>query len=81
MKFQEAKDRLNELAEGRYHSIQYELTDYATGKTESSVRLYVDPGISVTRSTFAEALEILASVLVGSQEKWKIREEMPDVEG
>ena len=81
MKFQEAKDRLNELAEGRYHSIQYELTDYATGKTESSVRLYVDPGISVTRSTFAEALEILQNILNGSPATWKPREEIPEVEG
>ena len=45
MKFQEAKDRLKKLANGKYHTISFSMSEHTNGKIETEVWLYVDKGI------------------------------------
>ena len=42
MTFQEAKGKLEELAEGRYHTLRYELTEHSDGKQKQVCGVYVD---------------------------------------
>jgi len=57
MTFLEAKDELKRLAEGSYHSIRYELVEYASGAFENECYLYLDPRISVSARTWKTALD------------------------
>lgn len=63
MTFKEAKDELKRLAKGRYHSIEYDLTEYSNGKLEAGCRLYIDPKISVRASTWSEGLSMMKEKL------------------
>lgn len=55
MTFQEAKAKLKEVSNGRYHSIGYELTEFAAGGFETECSVYIDPGRRGTGPTFEEA--------------------------
>jgi hypothetical protein len=77
MKFQEAKERLRKMAKGRYHVIQYELTEYDSGKQRTSCWMYIqqeEGDISATGTRFQECLDVLSG-------KLKATEEIPDIEG
>lgn len=64
MTFREAKDKLKELAGGRYHRLSYELTEHSSGKLEAECRLYIDPKISSGyQSTWEEAFAELQKVM------------------
>jgi hypothetical protein len=60
--FLRAKDRLRELAKGRYHSVQYELTEYSSGKLAESCRLVVEvegEDIVAEGTSFKESLNMI----------------------
>jgi len=63
MQFTDAKNKLKELANGKYHSITYELTEYSNGKLETKCHLYIDPHISFLASTWREAFTKLEEYL------------------
>lgn len=63
MKFWEAKEELKRLANGRYHAIQYQLTEYRGGALEVECYLYLDPRISVTGSNWEDALSKMRLML------------------
>lgn len=64
MTFKEAKDKLRELAQGRYHAIEYELTEYAHGGLKAGCRLYIDPNTSTKwQPTWEMAFDELQKVL------------------
>ena len=67
MKFEEAKKELKRLAKGRYHAIQYQLTEYANGKVEAECYLYVDPHISAASSNWKDSLTKIKMKLEPSQ--------------
>jgi len=56
MDFMAAKAELKKLANGKYHTIRYWLTEFASGKLEAECELYIDPQISSLGPTWEEAL-------------------------
>jgi len=56
MTFKEAKDELKSLANGRYHSLSYELTEYRSGVLQVKCWAYVDPSISTETSNWKDTL-------------------------
>jgi len=46
MTFQEARERLKKLANGRYYTITFSLSEHSSGKVNTEVWLYVDKGKS-----------------------------------
>lgn len=42
MKFTEARDKLKEIAKGRYHSLRYTLCEFKDGEQVSECGLYID---------------------------------------
>ena len=68
MKFKEAKDELKSLANGRYHSLSYELTEFTRGRLEAECSLYIDSRISVRGSTWQEAF-IKMKIALGGESK------------
>ena len=56
MTFLEAKSELKKLANRKYHSISYELTETSGGQLRSKCQLYIDPQISSSGATWEEAL-------------------------
>jgi hypothetical protein len=63
MTFLEAKDELKKLAEGKFHSIEYKLTEYKSGRLENECELYIDPCISTSGLTWREALDKMKQTL------------------
>ena len=63
MQFTDAKNKLKELANGKYHSITYELNEYSNGKLETKCYLYIDPYICFKAPTWAEAFAKLEKYL------------------
>jgi len=63
MNFITAKNKLKKLANGKYHSITYELNEYSNGKLETKCYLYIDPGISLKAPTWTEAFAKLEKYL------------------
>ena len=63
MTFKEAKNKLKEIAGGKYHSIYYQLTETASGELFQSCTLYIgtDPQIS-SYKTWEEAFLARESV-------------------
>lgn len=59
MRFEEAKKELKKLANGKYHSLKYSLTEFSKGTIEATCDLYIDPGILVSAPTWAEALKLI----------------------
>jgi hypothetical protein len=63
MNFSEAKDEMKKLAGGKYHSIKYELTEYASGVLEADCYLYLDPRICVSAPTWESAILMMKQEL------------------
>lgn len=63
MNFIEAHVKLQEIADGRYNALYYELTTHASGEKEQICRLYLDPRISVTGSTWEKAFDGMDAIL------------------
>ena len=85
MQFKEALRQVRNIANGRYCSVSYELTTFSKESDhpdETRVRVYVDPGpapgVSVSASTFAEAIALLKANLSGVEKDTKV-EEVPDI--
>ena len=55
MTFKEAKAKLKEIADGKYHSIQYELTEHEDGNLASECEIYIDKEGWYKDSTWEEA--------------------------
>jgi len=68
MTFKEAKDRLKSLANGRYHSLSYELTELRSGGLRAKCWVYIDPRISAEGSTWQEALIKMEMKLKGESQ-------------
>ena len=82
MKFSEAKEKLKRIADGKYHSLAYELTETRAGKLETACRLYLDQGegkegLLITGDTFQTCFGKLTKAIKGIS----YVEEIPDVEG
>ena len=75
MKFSEAKEKLKKIANGRYHSISYELAESHFGDQRSECRIYIHDGVNLSVSakgkTFEECFNKLENAV----------EEIPDMEG
>ena len=56
MDFMTAKAELKKLANGKYHTVQYELVEFASGRLEAECELYVDSRILSSGPTWEEAL-------------------------
>lgn len=63
MTFEEAKNELKKVANGKYHSIDYQLTEFESGKIESKCTVYINPRISASDLTWNEALAKLVKKL------------------
>lgn len=60
MTFKEAKAALKEMAEGKYHSIKFEQTEYADGQIKSECSVYIaDLGHTADHETFEDALQAM----------------------
>lgn len=59
MTFKEAKDELKKIAEGEYHSLTYELTEFRPDELETHIRAYVHGYSSGEGTTFRAALNDL----------------------
>jgi O-methyltransferase involved in polyketide biosynthesis len=65
MKFEEARERLREIASGRFSSVQYG-ENYYQGRTMPEVKLYVaEIGWTETFRTFEQAFENLDRMISG----------------
>ena len=56
MTFEQARDKLKRLANGRYYCIQYGLVEFASGGVEAKCHLYIDPRISINAPNWTNAL-------------------------
>ena len=57
MKFQEAKEKLAELAQGEYNALTFKLTVFSNGDEKTQCEVYIH-GCGITEgSTWAEAIE------------------------
>jgi len=54
-----AKQRLKELAKGRYHYLSYEVTNYHTGKLEIRCNVYVEDYGFFSAGSWDKAIEKL----------------------
>lgn len=58
MTFEEAKAALKEMAQGRYHSISFELTEYQDGRAKPMCSVYIENlGWTSDHATFEDALQ------------------------
>ncbi len=81
MKFLDAKAELKELAKGKYHSMNYELTECKSGKLEAKCFLYIDPNISSSGETWEDALNKMKVKLGITKEKVDLSEVPGEEEG
>ena len=67
MKFQQAAEKLKEMAGGKYHSISYEMTTYASGDQRASCKMYIE-GLGWTSDvpTWESALDYAQAMLDGT---------------
>lgn len=67
MKFEEAEQKLKELANGEYFHLQYERTHYNTacGGTKQECTLYISRKANATKSTWERAFMSLEAQLAG----------------
>ena len=73
MKFQTAKDMLKKLAKGKYHTVQYELSEDQTGELETKCWLYIG-------DTYSSKSGRGTSFQTCFNELEKKLEEIPDIE-
>lgn len=58
MTFQEAKEKANELANGKYHAVRYELTENSCGELKSECSVYIDGEGFFYGSTFENMFDV-----------------------
>jgi len=68
MKFNEAKDKLKNLAGRKYHSLSYELTEFAGGGLQAKCWAYVDPSIATEGSNWKDVLDKMEIELKGKSQ-------------
>ena len=56
-KIRNAKGQLKKLADGEYHSLTYELSEYSSGRRESTCKVYIDRYDYATAPTWDDALQ------------------------
>ena len=67
MTFKEAKAALKKMAEGKYHSIEFEQTEYADGQIKSECSVYIDNlGHTANHETFEDALHAMGRRVNGT---------------
>jgi hypothetical protein len=79
MQFREARDKLKELAKGRFYLIQFRLTGFEGGKEETRCSMYLSTGtsgIGANEATFQECFYGLMKKLHPDSGG---SEEMPDI--
>lgn len=59
MNLQQAKAELSQLANGKYHSIRYNLTEYSTGEQKQICEVYINGEDIFSAPTFRQALNLL----------------------
>lgn len=59
MNFREAKDKLKEIAAGRYHLLGYQLTEYQSGELKPECTVYIDGLTHFRGKTWEEAFKAL----------------------
>lgn len=59
MTFKQAKKKLKKIADGQYHSIKYELTEFQDGSQESECNLYIHGGQHNYAATWDLAFSLL----------------------
>ena len=76
MKFDEAKAKLAEIADGKYHSLSYELNEYSSGELKVVCQVYIADLDYCKASTWQEALDKLTEPAV----KPIYKDEQPEAE-
>lgn len=77
MKFQEAKEKLKGIAAGRYHSVEYKLTQYSEdtgGEMYPECTVYIDGMEHYKGNTWEKAFTALDRKMNGAEVK---EDEMP----
>lgn len=74
MNMREAKEELMHRANGKYHSISYELTDRGNGDASQKCRVYIDGIGGFEANHWEEALTSLENAMSG---KPTISEDLP----
>ncbi len=79
MNFLKAKKQLKSLAEGKYHTLTYSVSEYEHGGLTQTCNVYID-GISyIQGTTWEEALTKLKYQLTDVKVKVEPIKELPDV--
>ncbi len=65
MKITEAKQKLMQLAEGQYHSLEYSITDTGRGSASQKCKVYIDGHGSFEAPHWEAALSGLEEVING----------------
>lgn len=77
MKFLEAKEKLLEMAKGKYCAIEFDLNVYSNGKEKTTCRVYIAGHPYENGLTWNEALEKMRERVEYIEPK---NEELPEVE-
>lgn len=78
MKFVTAKSKLIEMADGKYSSMSYEVTNYSTGRTGVECKVYIEGHTHYTGESWQEALGKLQKAVDGEPETISPKEEAPE---
>ena len=55
MTFKQAKKRLKKIAEGRFHSLRLDVTEFTSGELETKCSVYIDGETFYCGDTFEKA--------------------------
>jgi len=69
MKLMQAKTIVKKLAEGKIHSVQFDLTETASGQISTSCSVYVGGKGWYTGDTWVEAINKLKEAITGESQK------------
>ena len=67
MDIQEARQKLTELADGRFRVVRQEITDFHNGSSREAYQLYVDPYIRCIGDSFEKCFEQMEKRLKGGK--------------
>jgi hypothetical protein len=67
MTFQEAQEKLDAIAAGRYHCIKYEVTTYDSGRRRAECTLYLEDYAHATGATWSHAFDRLDARIRGEE--------------
>ena len=62
MTFKKAKKKLRKIADGRYHTIKYELVEHCDGREVAECSLYIDGGVYHKAKTWDLAFSSLENI-------------------